>query len=678
MKSEFCTYLDHSPVLFFKWANTQNWPVLHVSENIKEFLGYCAQTFIQGELSYHDIIYPEDIERITHEMHHHIEALSPAFTHSAYRLIKADGKIIWVEDKTFVNRNLYGEIDYFYGYITDISKLKLAEEERQKYLNSIENSNKELIRTINNLQAYKHVLDETNIVSMSDLEGNITYCNEAFLHTSGYTKEEVMGKPHSILRHPDTPKRVFQSMWESIQNKEIWKGFLKNRRKDGSAFYVNVTIAPLLDENRKIEKYISVRHNITDLIQKSEELKLQAITDPLTQLGNRFKLLLDKDKLNAPCLAIFDIANFNEINDFYGYFIGDKLIQELGENLSRLGDASYGFYRMYADQFAVLGNQSIHENFEATMRKWHTHLRQTPLHVGDEEVHVNLMCVLSFESPELLLTTADLTKNHAKISHLDFCVYHKNIELAKEYERNLYWQKRLKIALETDAIVPFFQPIMNTKTHKIEKYEALVRMISEDEVISPFQFLDIAKKTNQYTHITQTMIEKSFALFTKSSLKCSINLTVEDIKNRYTMDFLWNALERYKMQGKVILEIVESEGIENFKGMEPFLEYMKHYGCHLSIDDFGTGYSNFNYLIKLQAHTIKIDGSMIKEITNPASGARDVVEAIVMFAKARGMKTIAEFVASEEIFKAVCDLGIDYAQGYFISPPVPQDQLRLS
>ena len=678
MKNEFCTYLDHSPVMFFKWANTHNWPVLHVSENIKEFLGYSAQTFITAELTYQDIIHPDDVERIQTEMHHHIEALSPSFTHSPYRLIKADGKVIWVEDKTYVNRNLYGEIDYFYGYITDISKLKMAEEERRRYLGSIENSNKELIRTINNLQAYKHVLDETNIVSMSDLEGNITYCNEAFLQTSGYTKEEVMGKPHNILRHPDTPKRVFQSMWETIQNKEIWKGFLKNRRKDGSAFYVNVTIAPLLDENRNIEKYISVRHNITDLIQKSDELKLQAITDPLTQLGNRFKLLLDKDKLSSPCIAIFDIANFNEINDFYGYFIGDKLIQELGTNLSNLGNHSYNFYRMYADQFVVLGDQGIHENFETTMREWHTHLRQTPLHVGDEEVYVNLMCVLSFEERELLLTTADLTKNHAKMSHLDFCVYHKNIELAKEYERNLYWQKRLKIALENNAIVPFFQPIMNTKTRKIEKYEALARMVSEDEIISPFQFLEIAKKTNQYSQITQVMIEKSFALFANSPLKCSINLTVEDIKNHYTMDFLWNAVERYKMHGKVILEIVESEGIENFQGMEPFLEYMKHYGCQLSIDDFGTGYSNFNYLIKLQAHTIKIDGSMIKEITNPHSGACDVVEAIIMFAKARGMKTVAEFVSSEAIFEAVCALGIDYAQGYFISPPVPQDQLCLS
>ena len=111
--------------------------------------------------------------------------------------------------------------------------------------------------------------------------------------------------------------------------------------------------------------------------------------------------------------------------------------------------------------------------------------------------------------------------------------------------------------------------------------------------------------------------------------------------------------------------------------MEPFLERMKHYDCHLSIDDFGTGYSNFNYLIKLQAHTIKIDGSMIKEITNPNSGASDVVKAIVMFAKARGMKTIAEFVASEAIFDTICALGIDYAQGYYIAPPLPKEKLTL-
>jgi len=676
MTTDDSHYLNLSPVLFFKWANTEGWPILHVSENVYGMLGYEAEEFLTHKRSYQEIVCEEDLPHIVQELQHHITLRSPSFVHTPYRLIRADGKLIWVEDKTYAIRNLYGEIDHFFGYITDITKLKEAEDDRKKHLISIENSNKELIKTINNLQAYKQVLDETNIVSMGDTDGNITYVNDAFLKTSGYTREEIIGKPHSFLRHPDTPKSTFKNMWDTILDKRIWKGLLKNRAKDGSVFYVNVTIAPLLDENRNIEKFISVRHNITDLIQKSDELKHQAMTDALSGLGNRFKFLVDARKCTQPCIALFDIANFNEVNDFYGYKTGDTLIREFGNKLLSLAKERCMVYRMYADQFVVLRDGDDREDFETAMRSWRYTLQSTPLHVGQEEVHVDVVCVLSFEEVDILLTTADMAKNYAKTHNLLFYTYQKEIELSKAYERNLYWQKRLKEAFKTDAIVPYFQAIANVKTGKIEKYEALVRMVSDGEVVSPFQFLEIAKKTHQYAQITRVMILKSFELFANSTLRCSINLTVEDIKNGETMDFLWGSIERYSMQKRVVLEIVESEGIENFGDMSVFMEKAKAYGCKISIDDFGTGYSNFYYLIKLQAHTIKIDGSIIKALEDENSGASDVVEAIVTFAKARGMKTVAEFVSTQSIFDKIASLGIDYAQGYFIAQPVPKEALE--
>jgi EAL domain-containing protein (putative c-di-GMP-specific phosphodiesterase class I) len=258
-----------------------------------------------------------------------------------------------------------------------------------------------------------------------------------------------------------------------------------------------------------------------------------------------------------------------------------------------------------------------------------------------------------------------------------FHTYTKDSELSTAYERNLYWQKRLKTAFKDDAIVPYFQAIANVKTGKIEKYEALVRMVSDGEVVSPFQFLEIAKKTHQYAQMTKVMIAKSFALFANTTLKCSINLSVEDIKNADTMDFLWESIERYALHTRVVLEIVESEGIKNFKEIHPFLEKAHFYGCEISIDDFGTGYSNFNYLIQLQAHTIKIDGSIIKALEDKSSGAADVVEAIVTFAKARGMKTVAEFVATRSLFEKIRSLGIDFAQGYYIAQPLPKEALHL-
>lgn len=665
------TYLDLSPTIFFKWSSKEGWPILHVSQNVENILGYSVKDFTEGILSYQEIIHEEDLQKIEAEVHHHLEIGSKSFTHIPYRIKKANGEILWIEDKTYIIRDEKGVFLYMFGYITDITKLKYTEEERHKYLSSLEDTNKELLKTINSLYEYKHLLDETSILSISDIEGNITYVNDAFLKSYGYTQEEAMGKPHNILRHEDVPREVFKEMWETIQQKKIWKGIIKNRRKNGDVLYVDATIAPFLNENREIEKYIGVRHDVTELITKSNQLEEQLFIDPLTNLGNRAKLLCDIEKMEKPILAIFDIIRFNEINDFYGYTLGDTLIKDFGVTLSSLGNEHYFFYRMYADQFAILSDSHTNADFQKDVYYWHNILSNSPLNVEDKEINLGVLCAITTESKDQLLATADITKNYAKMNSLDFCVYRKDIELAKEYEQNIYWQKEIKNALKQETFVPYFQPIFNNQTRKIQKYEALVRMQLKGEIISPFKFLDIAKKTYQYLAISKVMIEKSFAFFSKIDAECSINLTVEDIKNKGLKKFLCDAIKRHTMQNKVILEIVESEGIENFEEVGQFLSEAKANGCKVAIDDFGTGYSNFNYLIKLNVDYIKIDGSIIKNINSPESGAKDVIKAIVTFAKSRGMKTIAEFVSSKEIFDAVCEAEIDFSQGYYIGEPQP-------
>lgn len=127
-------------------------------------------------------------------------------------------------------------------------------------------------------------------------------------------------------------------------------------------------------------------------------------------------------------------------------------------------------------------------------------------------------------------------------------------------------------------------------------------------------------------------------------------------------------LEKYKIGSRVVFEIVESESIEKFEQVRNFIEKVKSYECKIAIDDFGTGYSNFEYLLKLNADYIKIDGSMIKDI-DTSKEAEIVVSTIVGFAKKMGIKTIAEFVENESILEKVKEMGIDYSQGYYFSAP---------
>jgi len=219
--------------------------------------------------------------------------------------------------------------------------------------------------------------------------------------------------------------------------------------------------------------------------------------------------------------------------------------------------------------------------------------------------------------------------------------------------------------------VPFFQPLVNNKTLKYEKYEALVRMIDKDgSVISPFFFLDIAKQTKQYSRITKIMLDKSFAQFADREESFSINLTAEDILNSEIAQHIVSLLEKYPQTGnRVVFEIVESESIESYDEVMDFINRVKQMGCRIAIDDFGTGYSNFEYLIKLKADFIKIDGSLIKNIIS-SKESFVVVSVIVSFAQQMGIKTVAEFVENGEILKVLQELGVDYSQGYHFSPPL--------
>ena len=648
-KENFEQYLNQSPTVFFKWGTSENWPIIYVTDNVITLLGYSKEEFLSQTIKYIDLVHPDDLTMVVNEMTQLTTSALNHCKHSPYRLIKKDKTLIWVEDLTQVTRDADGKALFYFGYITDITALKSSHRE---------------------LEAYKNLLDANNIITFSDPKGHIIHANEMFLKNSGYTLDEVLGKPHNILRHPDTPSSVFKAMWKRIQQKKQWKGILKSKKKDGTSFYADIFISPLLDDEGEIEKYIGIRHDVTELIESTEALRIQSQKDNLTGLGNRFKLLQDIKKADKPFLALFDIVRFGEINDFYGYKTGDELIIAFSKKLLLLTQKPCKLYRINADEFVLLSDNITEAEFIERIQKIHFMVNHEPLHVKDKTVVVSVVTSLSLETKDLLLATVDLAKNHAKNTNTLFCQYTKSIELAKEYEQNIYWATRIKKALDEDKVTTFFQPIFNNVTQKIEKYEALVRIVDGDEIISPFRFLDIAKKTHQYLEITKRVIRKSFEVFSHNDLDFSINLTREDILSDELKPYLWASVHEYNVQKRLVLEIVESEGIKDIDSIEQFLNKAKNCGCRLAIDDFGTGYSNFEYLIKLGATYIKIDGSIIKNL-HKNDGAMDVTKAIVAFAKARGMQTIAEFVSSKELFDTVCALGIDYSQGYYIGEPKP-------
>jgi EAL domain-containing protein (putative c-di-GMP-specific phosphodiesterase class I) len=229
----------------------------------------------------------------------------------------------------------------------------------------------------------------------------------------------------------------------------------------------------------------------------------------------------------------------------------------------------------------------------------------------------------------------------------------------------------IRKALEEDKIVCFYQPIVDNQTQKIVKYETLVRLSDNGKIIPPNEFLPIVKTTKLYSQITKTVLKKACEKFKNIDKKFSVNISIDDIEDDETVEYIIDTIKNNNLGNKIIFEILETEGIENYSKVEKFIDNIKKLNAEFAIDDFGSGYSNFKHILSLKVDYIKIDGSLIKDVVKDKK-SKIIIETIVNFAKKMGAKTIAEYVSSKEIFEEVKKLGIDCSQGYYFGKPSPE------
>jgi len=559
---------------------------------------------------------------------------------------------------------------YNIAVVRDISD-RAEYEKRLK--TELEEKTKLLIENISVLKSYQDAIDANSILTISDEKGIIKYANDNFCKLSGYSKEEVLGKPHNIVRHQDTPSEVFKDLWDTISSKKVWRGRIKNKKKNSDYYIVDTVIAPILDYDSNIKEYLSIRYDVTQIVKKQKKIQELAHIDILTGTKNRLSLnktliSCKKKKIN---MALIDINRFHEINDFYGEKIGDKVIKNFAKEIQKSLDDKYMVFHLQGDEFIILNNDLQEKSFTQKMLDLNALLSSQELIIDNKTFNIDTTLALSFEEPQNLLSTVSLASRYAKEKGLPHNIYTPQTSFENEYKSNIEWAYKIKKALSENRFTIFFQPIVDTKTQKVFKYEALVRMIDEDQkIISPFFFLDKAKRSNQYTQITKVVIEKTMHAVKERGISCSINITLEDIESESIKELIFKNLKECETPQNITFELVESEGIEKFEEVEEFIKKVKSYGCSLAIDDFGTGYSNFEYLLKLNADTVKIDGSLIKDIdTN--QDKYDIVKTIVMFAKIKNLSVVAEFVSSESIYEKIKSLDIDFCQGYYFGEPKP-------
>ena len=441
---------------------------------------------------------------------------------------------------------------------------------------------------------------------------------------------------------------------------------------------ITVIQAALKDMDRNMTEYRKFQKNLRTLLEEkvqeqTKELRYRLYNDLLTRLPKRNAFVERIEKARTGTLVLVNIDRFQEINDLFGIHAGDEILVRFSEMLKRFSEErAFELFKLSGDEFAMFTPEVLtKDTLHGLLRQLIHTIETASFEWQNNEIALTATLGIAAGESKGLFERADIALKRAKKLMVPFVIYDDSILAEHEYYENMIMAKKIRTAMEReDGIFPVFQPIVPLTEGGVLKYEALIRLRDENgTVYLPGSFLPIAKKMRVYPRLTEIMIQKSCRIFADKEAEFSVNLSNEDILNPNLLEIIRQNVSECGIGGRMSVEILESEGIENYETVSKFIGEIHALGCQVAIDDFGAGYSSLEHLLKLRFDTLKIDGSLIKRMATDEP-SRLIVMTIIELSKKIGVKTVAEFVHSKEVLDAVREAGADYAQGFYLSEPL--------
>ncbi len=420
----------------------------------------------------------------------------------------------------------------------------------------------------------------------------------------------------------------------------------------------------------QIERYNKELEHEIEL--KKREIYEKIYTNAISHLPNRNRLIEDIQNNDFKFLAILNIDNFQKFNDVYGEELGNTALRLSAKFLKNKLVDNARLYHIGGDEFVVAietSHRISKDEFLELIKELLKEYRKHTFSDHKSSFVLSMTAGITFGGLQKMLAFADMALKNAKNKNIHLEIY-QGKELEATHKEDIECHKKLLRALDEGRILPFFQPIVPVCDSDITpKYEALARLIDEEgNIMPPANFLRIAKQNRIYYRVTKAILTKALKSVEEHDIAVSVNLSMADITNPKTVSMIYELLSQFKFCDKVTFELLETEDFSDYKSVYDFCVKVKSYGVHLALDDFGSGYSNFSHIIHLPIDYIKIDASLISNITRDHS-SRIMVEMIVALARKIHVRTIAEFVSSEDILMTIKELGVDYAQGFYIGKP---------
>lgn len=341
----------------------------------------------------------------------------------------------------------------------------------------------------------------------------------------------------------------------------------------------NVKIAKQLELNEEAQKnlkeaqkkLLQYNENLeNEIAKKTQELHKKIYTNFLSALPNRNQLLEDGGEIGFAKMAILNIDKFQSFNDVYGEEMGNIAIKQSADWLVKYLDGDeYSLYHLGGDEFVItsLNHYLSNTKFIHFIANLLTNFKNT-LFLYDEKSYQFIMSAgITFTGEDKMLAYADMALKDAKKKNISISVFEDDKSLERTHKEDMEIQKKLLYALEHQGVSAYFQPIVPVRDNSKEvKYESLVRLIDEEgKVLPPFKFLDIAKQNRVYYKVTKQMLHNTLNAISKHKIACSFNLSLTDIKNERTVQYIYSVLDEFEHPDLLTIELLETEDFDNYE-----------------------------------------------------------------------------------------------------------------
>ena len=592
-----------------------------------------------------------------------------------YRLRRRDGEYALVIDRGFFVRDGVGAATRMLGGMLDVSERRRREADLRLLSRAIESVD--------------------NGVAIADARAPdlpLVYVNQAFEAITGYTAAEVIGRNCRFLQAGERDQVGAETIRQAIADRHEARALLRNYRKDGSVFWNELHVAPVLDERGQVSHYVGIQNDVSHRHRYEQELAHRATHDQLTGLPNR-ELLHDRLQqavYNAgrygrkAAVMFLDLDDFKLVNDNLDHAAGDRVLRAVAERLRAQVRETDTVGRFGGDEFVVLLTEQDDEDGVGQVIERINQALAQPIEIdGGQHVLTASIGWCRFpeagSDPETLLKHADMAMYQAKRGGRNRAVRYDPAFDARASQR-LQLVGQLRLALERGEFVLAFQPIYDSDA-RVQALECLVRwQHPERGLLAPAEFISVCEETGLILELGRRVLREAgrhhrlLAERGLGHLRLAVNVSPLQFNHALEQEVAAVLAEFDLPAGVLELEITEGTIMENPEQAIASMHQLSAQGVCLAVDDFGTGYSSLAYLKRLPLNRVKIDRSFVQDLPHDQESA-SICASIIGLAQSLGLGTVAEGVETAAQLRWLRENGCDELQGFLLARPVLFDEV---